>query len=549
MFKPRDYQLEALKALIRYLHKNDGNPVLDLPTGSGKSIIIAMICQKLAEWGCRVVILQPSKELVEQNVAKLKGLCPELSVGIYSASLRSKQKGADFLFATIGSVVNKEHELGQRDLIIIDECHLVPAGDGGQYNTFRLQLRALNPKLRMVGLTATPYRLDNGPIIGSDMAFDGTAYRLPVGRLLDDGYLTPLESISVSKLDTSSLRRSGWDYNKKDLQTLFEDNVTSSVRETVKVAQATGSKHCLCFASGVEHAHKVAEYLTELTGERAETVTGETMPLERSQTISDFKAGRLRWLVNCDVLTTGFDSPNVDLIAVMRATLSAGLFSQICGRGLRLSEGKEKCYLLDFGGNVARHGAIDSEDYGHKEAKKKGQGEAVMKSCPCCGALAYAAARECECGYNFPPPAIKVENRADGVNDVMEATSASSWARVKVSEVKYFTHRKEGKPDSMRIVYKAETDGNSLFAPEYSEWVCIEHEGPARQMAEQKWNSLSRNHCPDTVAEALMLADAGALAKPEYIAVKQQGKYWRVKLPKSIQKPPFVEFPDVEAPF
>ena len=287
-----------------------------------------------------------------------------------------------------------------------------------------------------------------------------------------------------------------------------------------------------------------------MTGERAEFVTGETLPLERSKIIADFRAGRLRWLVNCDVLTTGFDSPNVDLIAVMRATLSAGLFAQIVGRGMRTAPGKDVCHLLDFGGNCERHGAIDDEDYGNKPKKSgDGTGEAVMKTCPCCGALSYAASRECGCGYQYPAPVTNVDAQADSVNDVMNATAKSPWTEVRVMEVSYWLHRKDGKPDSMRITYKAEKTGGEVFSAEYSEWICIEHTGGARKMAEKKWASLSLNHCPETTWEALALADAGALAKPDRIAVKQEGKYWRVKLPRSIKKPPFVELPDIEAPF
>jgi DNA repair protein RadD len=551
-FQPRDYQQACHDALVRFLQKCKGDPVIEAATGAGKSWMIAMLCRQLSEWGCRAVILQPSKELLEQNCEKLKTLCPDLSIGIYSASLRSKQRDADFVFATIGSVVNKETELGERQMVIVDEAHAIPAGDGGQYNTFRNQLKALNPKLRMAGFTATPYRLDAGPIVGSGLPFDSLAHRVPVGELLEKGYLTPLKSISVKQVDTSGLRKSGWDYKKAEMQSLFSDNVAASCRETVDVANAQGSKHCLVFSSGVDHADEIKSQIETLTGERVEVVTGETLPLERSQIIADFQSGRLRWLVNVNVLTVGFDSPNVDLIAVMRATLSAGLFAQICGRGLRLHDDKEVCYLLDFGGNVARHGAIDDDDYGRKPKKaSEGGSEAVMKSCPACGSLCYAASRECPCGFLFPAPMTNVDSQADSVNSVMNATASknSGWSPVPVAEVKYFTHRKEGKPDSLRIVYKAASTESQLFAAEYSEWLCIEHEGAARAMAEKKWNSLSLNHCPDTVMEALALADAGALAVPDRIAVKQEGKYWRVKLPKNLKKPPFVELPDVEAPF
>jgi len=551
-FEPRPYQKESVGRLLKSLGNTVGNMLVEAPTGSGKSWMIAMVCKTISKWGYRAVILQPSKELVEQNSSKLKELCPDLSVGIYSASLRSKQKGADFVFATIGSVVEKEHELGQRHLLIVDEAHLIPEHDGGQYNNFRRNLKSMNPSLRMVGFTATPYRLDCGPIVGQGLMFDGFAHRIPLSLLLQEGYLTPLKSISVSQVDTSGLRRSGWDFNKGEMSSLFVDNVGLSCRETIDVAEAKGAKHCLIFSSGVDHAEKVRYQIETLTGEQVGIVTGETLPLERSQIIADFQAGRLRWLVNVNVLSVGFDSPNVDLIAVMRSTLSAGLFSQICGRGLRLHPGKDVCYLLDFGQNVARHGAIDDPDYGNKpKPDSNGKGEAVRKACPCCGELCYAATRECSCGFMFPLPEANIESKADSVNSVMNATAGANngWMKVEVEDVKYFTHRKEDKPDSLRIIYKAKKKEGEMFSAEYSIWCCIEHGGKATAVAKKTWSSLSLNHFPGSTFEAVKLADAGALAVPPEIMVKQRGKFWEVKLPSNLKKPPFIELPEVEPPF
>lgn len=213
--------------------------------------------------------------------------------------------------------------------------------------------------------------------------------------------------------------------------------------------------------------------------------------------------------------------------------------------------GKDVCYLLDFGSNVARHGAIDDEDYGNKPvAASDGSGEAVLKTCPCCGESCYAASRECSCGFLFPPPPPKVEDRADGVNSVMNATAGNGgWMEVDVNEVKYFTHRKEGKPDSLRIVYKGEKSEGQMFGAEYSIWCCIEHPGKAGQMAKKTWSNLSVFHFPETTFEAIRLADAGALAVPPKIMVKQDGKFWRVKLPTNLEKPEWFELPEVEAPF
>ena len=537
LINPREYQQEAHDATFSYLKKAKGHPVIEMPTGSGKSVVIAMMLKTMASIGYRAIILHRSKELVQQNMERFKQLCPDLSIGAYSASMGERQVEPDFVFATIQSVAEKALQFGQRNAVFVDECHQISVSENSQYQTFLRELKLANPGVRMIGLTATPYRLDNGPICGDGMPFDGLSYRVPVRLLLDEGHITPLESLSCSRVDTSSLRKSGWDFNKQEMASLFGDITETTVQETILCAKAKGTTSNLIFTSGIEHAEKVQAVIEKETGDRVGIITGDTLPLERSTTLADFKEKRIKWLVNCDVLTTGFDAPCVDLIAVMRATESAGLFSQICGRGMRLYPGKEVCYLLDFGGNVERHGPIDSDEYGHKKAKEKGNGQAPIKSCPSCGDECPAGARECGCGFQFPPPQLNVESQADGVNDVMEATAASAWTQVEVAEVKYFLHRKEGKPDSVRVIYKAKKGDKEIFAPEYSDWWCFEHEGVARSMCIEKWNKHSHNPCPETTAEALMLMEAGAVAEPKYIMVKQDGKWWRVKTPRTLDKP------------
>jgi DNA repair protein RadD len=547
---PRPYQQESHDRLFKFLKNAKGHPVLEMPTGSGKSVVIAMICNSLNSIGYRAIILQRSGELIGQNMERLKSLSPELSIGAFSASLKSREVAPDFVFATIQSVADKALQFGQRNAIIVDECHQISVSENSQYQTFLRDMKQVNTGCRMIGLTATPYRLDNGPIVGDGMPFDGLAHRVPMKTLLDSGAICPLVSTAVSQIDTSGVRKSGWDYNKADVSSLFMDSVQSSCSETVSVADAKGAKSCLLFGTSIDHVNAIAENITGITGQAVGVITGDTLPLERASILADFKTRRLRWLVNCDVLTTGFDAPNIDLISVMRATLSAGLFSQICGRGMRTYEGKDQCWLLDFGGNVERHGPIDSEDYGHKKAKlTDGSGIAPVKTCPSCGDQDVpASARECTCGFMFPEREVSVNHNADDQNAVMEATGGSPWAEIEVDEIKYLLHRKEGKPDSMRVVYRAKK-GDEMFAAEFSDWWCFEHEGVARKMAVEKWVKHSNNPCPETAFEAIVLADAGALAEPKKIAVKQRGKYWTVKTPSRLEKPPYIYHEDEEAPF
>lgn len=550
MIQPREYQQECHDALFSYLKKAKGNPVLELPTGSGKSVIIAMACRSLASIGYRAIILHRSAELVQQNFERFMSVYPEADAGIYCSGLGQRNIDNDFIFATVQSVSEKALSFGQRNAVFVDECHEVSPGEGTQYQTFLKDLKLSCKGVRMIGLTATPYRLDNGPIIGDGMPFDGLAYKVPMRLLLDLGHITGLESLACSKVDMAGVRKSGWEFNKTEMRQLFGDLLGATCEETVLCANAKETKSNLIFASGVEHAENVANEIRSLAGEKVGVITGDTLPIQRSTTIADFRARRLRWLVNCDVLTTGFDAPNIDLIAVMRATQSAGLFSQMCGRGMRLFENKDVCYLLDFGDNVSRHGPIDSEDYGHTKPKGEGgAGETPFKSCPSCGdPKVPAGCRECGCGFRFPEPEINISASADGINDVMEATRPK-WTEVPVAEVKYFIHRKEGKPDSMRVIYKAHKGENETWAAEYSDWWCFEHEGGARAACVTKWNKHSKNQCPDTTMEAINLAEAGALAEPKSILVRQDGKYWRVKTPSVLNKPDFVYLEEEEFPF
>lgn len=543
--KPRDFQIEATDALWGYLRSAKGHPVLELPTGSGKSVIIAMICDKLQEWGYRAIILQRNKELVQQNMTRLKQLSPGLSIGAYSASLNSRCTESNFTFATIQSIADKAAEFGQRNVVIVDEAHQVPRGDESQYGRFIADVQKYNPGARMIGLTATAYRLDCGPIIGEGQPFDGLAYSVPISRLLKEGYITPLRSVGVkSEIDRSTLSKSSWDFNIGEMQEVFSEKVSGNVQECIATAKAHGRSHCLLFSSGVDHAFAIADCLAA-AGEHVEVVTGDTLPIERSRIISDFVAGRLKWLVNCDVLTTGFDAPNVDLIGVMRATMSPGLFYQICGRGMRLHEGKSDCIILDFGANIETHGAIDSPEYGVKSIKKDGEpGVGPKKQCPSCGMFVPAGSRECGCGFRFPAPKVAINVAADDQRAVME--SVDEPEPVKVSEVLYGRHPgRDGKLDSLVVTYRCESDGDQVFGSSYRAWWCVEHQGFPRRKFEQEWRKVSTTPYPATIDEALLLIDHGALVDPEEISVTQEGKYWRVNTKTQPNRPDPVALPEL----
>ena len=396
------------------------------------------------------------------------------------------------------------------------------------YRTFLDSLRSINPRLRMVGLTATPYRMDSGPLCRPDGLFQRVCYSAPVRRLIQDGYLCNLTTKpAAATVDTSGLKLRGGEFIASEAERLFSGVVDAACSELVRLA--AGRRACLVFASGVSHADQVASHIERLTGERVGVVTGDTWPMLREQTLSDFRTGRLRWCVNVDVLTTGFDAPNIDCIGVLRATMSPGLFAQIVGRGFRVHPDKIDCLVLDFGGNIKRHGPIDSEEYGVQDKRQRVAGEAPVKSCPNCQTECLIGATECrECGFAFPR-----ERDASHDNKADDSQILSEPETFLVESVRYAVHYKRKDPEApptLRVDYDCRREGatGDLAGEVIPEWVCLEHVGFARRKAERWWKARSVLEPPDTIADACDLCRRGAVAAPRSIVAAKQGRFWRV---------------------
>jgi len=394
-------------------------------------------------------------------------------------------------------------------------------------------LRAINPRLRIIGLTATPFRLDCGDLCRPDGMFQRVSYEAPIGELIDGGYLSRVTTAPVHGIDTSGLHIRQGEFIPSEMEAAFLPVVSSACREIVA---ATADRHSvLIFCCGVSHAEAVAGELWRL-GQEVGIVTGNTLPLERAATLAAFRERRLKYLVNIDVLTTGFDAPCIDAIAVLRATQSAGLFAQIVGRGFRLFPGKTDALILDFGENIDRHGPIDSKEYGRRKKKKQEGGDAPEKKCPNCESLSPLSATECaECGFAFPPPKREPrhgETAADG--SLLEYDQPAEW--FDVVTVKMAEHRKRNAPDApptLRIDYECTRGGN--ITEVISEWVCIEHTGFAGDKAALWWRAHSFAELPATVGEALAIK--GAIGTPKRINAKKEGKFWRIVAVEGIEKP------------
>lgn len=525
----RDYQKDACDAAFDSLKAGRGNPLIDLPTGSGKSLVLAELSRRAVQnYAGRVVVLAHRKELLSQNVAKVRAL--GLTAGVYSAGLGQRNTEADVVVAGIQSIHKKAHWLGRRHMVLIDEAHLTPKTDDGMYRSFLADLEKYNPRLRIVGLTATPFRLDSGKLWGEGELFSHVCYRGDIRWMIAQGYLCQLvNKPSEYEIDTSKLHTKYGEFVKSEVENLFSQSghVAASVGELCKLA--AGRKSILVFCSGVGHAEVVAEAIQKLTGERVGVVTGDTPPLQRAATLEDFGSGRIRWLCNVDVLTTGFDSPRVDCVATLRATQSAGLFCQIVGRGLRVDPSKQDCLVLDFGGNLKRHGPIDAVDFGNKKPSSGG-GERPQKTCPGCGEAVAATVRVCECGFRFADPKPRHEEQADA-----ESQLFSEPKQIKISGWSFNRHVKKSDPDApntLRVTYYPE--GN-LERP-VDEWVCLNHEGFALRRALTWWSKHSAENIVevaealdmDKVDAAIHMYDRGFVRRPKEITVVQNGKWWRV---------------------
>jgi DNA repair protein RadD len=514
MLELRPYQRAAIDGLYNYWSDKKGdNPVVVAPTGSGKSLIIAHLIKDAMSYpGTRVLILTHVKELLEQNASELVALYPEADVGFYSASLKKKVLRKPITFAGIQSIHKKAYQMVPApDLVIVDEAHLIPKNYGTRYNKFLSDLRICNRGVKVVGLTATPYRLDSGWLHEGDNAiFDGIAYDIPVADLMEQGFLAPVISKSgVKTIDLSNVGKRGGEYIESELAKAASDPelVTETVAEIVRYGAER--KAWLVFACGVNHAELLcAEFETHGIG--ADVVTGSDGMSARADKIERFRRGGSKCLINVNVLTTGFNVPHVDLVAIVRATESTGLYIQIVGRGTRIAPGKENCLVLDYGDNVMRHGFIDKI-----KPKIKGRtedGEAPVKKCPECLTVNHAAVRVCiECGHEFPPPQFNHGTKA--YSGAMISTQVEAeW--VDVNDVGYSRWRKEGKPDSIRVTYYC-----GLI--KVSEWLCPDHGGYAAERYQKRMPSLRASAM--TTEEAMLECDHWI--KPRRIKVKPNDKF------------------------
>ncbi|MCS7168085.1 MAG: DEAD/DEAH box helicase family protein [Gemmatales bacterium] len=508
----RDYQQAAVAAVYDHLRTRDDNPCVVIPTADGKTPVMARICKDAAtRWDGRVLVLAPVKELLEQTADKLTRVCPEVRFGIYLAGLKRRDRRAPVIVASIQSVYQRACEFEPFDLVLVDEAHLIPPDGDGMYRQFPAEARIVNPNLRVIGFTATPFRLKTGSICTPEGFLNHICYEVGVRELIVPGYLCPLVTkAGVAKADFSHLHVRAGEFVADKVEALMDDDrlVETACREVV---DATGDrKAVLIFASGIKRGQHIVRVLGDQHGLECGLVPGDLPIREWDGILEHFRSGDLKYLANVNVLTTGFDAPHIDSVVPLRPTLSAGLYYQMVGRGFRLHPGKANCLVLDFGGNVLRHGPVDQVKVRERPAGEGGQ--APAKECPECRALIAAGHAHCpECGYEFPPPERSKHDAKASEAGILSGQVTTTYV---VREVFYSVHRKHGAPQSMRVDYRV---GWHLVK---SEWACFEHTGYVRAKVFEWWRRRSHERVPETAEEAVTLAKSGRLAGIRSITVR-----------------------------
>jgi len=377
--KLREIQKEALNSALESFKSGGTYHLIQAPVAFGKTILAsALIQEAVIKYGARCLFLAHLKELILQTEEKLKAFAPDIDCGIWCGGLGSKES-KQVTIGTRQSIVRALNELGVVNLIIIDEVHVM--GKNDDYKKIVDHFLKLNPRLRVLGVTGTPFRLGDGYIYGEDKIFKDLAHQTTMDEMIDCGYLSPYRYKMACSPDLSNVKKSKGEFNLSDLSNeMIKDYHMGSVKQAID-EHAQDRKSIMVFAVTIEHAESLAEFLG------CDAVHSKLNKDIWRDRVDRFKSGEARILVNVTQLSIGFDAPAIDCVVLARPTLSPALFTQMVGRSLRISEGKENSLILDLVGNYSRHGlpsnpkVKNTED---KKAEKKEQSEREANVCPEC---------------------------------------------------------------------------------------------------------------------------------------------------------------------
>jgi DNA repair protein RadD len=428
----RAYQQEIEDAIFNFLFTEKGNPVAASPGGTGKSYVMAKIIKRfVTEWpGTRVIQLAQDSKLLDQNCNELLHLWPTAPCGIYSAGLDQRDTRSPIIFGGIQSCAKRAAEFGFLDIAIVDECDQVSPKEETLYQMFFNEMKRINPKARIIGLTATPYRLGTGCLTNLDL-WDKVVIDLTKTErfnwFVEEAFLKPLVTKKPSmEMDITKIAMKGNDFDEKSMQEVADtDDLNKAVVEEC-VRYGSDRRHWLVFASGVKHGHKLAK-LFNARGVPTVMLSGEDSVAAREEGEAKFRAGEYRCLVNVGLYGRGWNFVDLDLIAWVRATQSCALWVQGCVRGTRISEHSENCLVLDFAGNIRRLGPVNDPVVPAPRRKGDGEkGEAPVKECPECHSYLHTRTMICpDCGYVFPPPKT-IKETADTAEILAKSKNVST---------------------------------------------------------------------------------------------------------------------------
>lgn len=537
---PRDYQEEGTSSIFTFFEQNStGNPIVAMPTGTGKSVVIALFLMKIfLEYmftNQRILCLTHVKELIEQNVDKLLRMWPTAPVGIHSAGLGKSDLFHNIIFGGIGSVVRKAAQFGHIDLIIIDEAHLLSPNPNTMYRKFIAELLEINPLLRVVGLTATDYRLGQGRLTNEGGIFTDVCFDIcgmdAFNRLIAEYYLCPVIPMRTNtQLKLDGVQMQGGEFIQKQLQqAVDQDQITEdALREAIE--KAGNRKKWLIFTTGVEHSEHTAGIAQSL-GIKCLAVHSKLHAKERDERLAMLRAGELDAIANNNILTTGFDDPEIDFILVLRPTNSPGLWVQMLGRGTRPlyapghdlqtlegrkaaveEAGKHDCLVMDYGGNTKRLGPINDPVIPQRKGKKRGP--APVKLCEACGCYNHASVKYCvNCGEEF---IYTTKLKAAASTDELLKGELPQVDIFAVEYMTYAKHKKLHAPDSVKVSYYC---GFKCF----TEYLCFDHTNRARQRALKWWMERSNMPPPESTEMALHYIDK--VTSPSHLKVWVNKKY------------------------
>lgn len=506
----RNYQKEAVDKSLADI-KRGYNPLVALPTGSGKTLVMAGICERVKAENpdSNILIASHVKEILTQNHRTVSKYL-DRDVSIYSAGLKLKQR-SDITVGGIQSMYRNSRSFTDTTHLIIDECHLLSETGTTMYRT----LLKTMPQAKIIGLTATPFRLGSGYIYGDDKIFKKLSYDITSGekfvKLIEDGYLSDLKIMQTQlELDTTKVRTKAGDFSEVDMSSKFDrEKITkAAVKEIIRVG--ADYKKWLVFAIDIKHAEHIAEEL--IRNGIPTNIVHSKMEQNREQVIQNYKQGTYRCIVNVNVLTTGFDEPSIDLIALLRPTKSPVLHVQTVGRGSRIHKNKRHCAILDFAGNTKRLGPINNISI-RVPKKGDGTGEPITKTCPKCDAIHHPAVRICKwCNHEFLFK-HNLEN-SDGIEVI--ARDKAIWKNV--DSVDYKVVSKPNKPDVLEVTYQCGLN-------RYRDFVWLNHQGYAKYKA-LHWVEY-RGGSAYTVQEAYNIRDK--LKTPNKIQIDTSSKYPLIK--------------------